>query len=35
MQTVRDLDIDPSDPDLFVFRSEYYRKQGRYIHNAL
>ncbi len=30
MQSVRDWDCDPGDPQLFVFRSQYYRSKGEY-----
>jgi tetratricopeptide (TPR) repeat protein len=30
MQLVRDWNLNPGDPDLFIFRSQYYRKKGDY-----
>lgn len=30
VQLVRDWDLDPSDPDVFTFRSKYYRSKGEY-----
>ncbi|HKR00298.1 MAG TPA: hypothetical protein VJT09_06470, partial [Pyrinomonadaceae bacterium] len=30
MQLMRDWNLDPSDPNLFIFRSQYYRKKGEY-----
>jgi tetratricopeptide (TPR) repeat protein len=30
MELVRDWDLDPSDPEVFIFRSQFYRYTGQY-----